>query len=385
MWAALGAIGGALIGSSSQRKTNNKNLEIMRETNAFNAAEAQKARRFNKNEVRSARRFDVKQNREARRWNLKQTLAAEKRARKANILAERRATKRQIQSEKRLDKRTIAAERRSQEYNDPAAQRARLEAAGINPLGNVSAGGMDPSGAGSAGYAASTMAQSQISAAMGATSGVASSPVAQAVAAQMQAYDGWGQALSSVGAAVDAKIAADQEQALRESQIETENARLTELLNRAKLRPIVGGVYGNSQSVGEDVSDPRGPIVSERVPDGALLDIGAVDAVASKNQIEEAPIQVGGGLSILKNDYLELPVVTTPDGEMMGIDEAVMLVPSLSAWAGFHGSKYLTEKYINPLRDVWASSSSRRQQTQRSVNYTPQRTVWNSTGGFPTQ
>ena len=159
-------------------------------------------------------------------------------------------------------------------YADPAAERARLEAAGFNPLGRAdSSSGMNNIGGaianapaampsvGSAGVASFSAPAARAAEAMGmpgaivpSAAGSASSQIARSQMAHMGVFDpavafmqapimqadnSLGEGLADAFASYESQKLQEKEFALRKSQLEIEQARMSELMQRATMRPMV--------------------------------------------------------------------------------------------------------------------------------------------------
>lgn len=298
-WGAL--IGGvaSLVGS---RSTGNANLQSVRETNATNVQMVRETNEANRLEAERKRAWDVQQVNSARRWDYQQGRIAYERNRHGVLDARRwdaaqldRARAYEEQQEARRFERdraeALAAEERGREYarqdreehrayNDPSAVRARLEAAGMNPLSGADGSGDFVASSGSvmptfAAAGTPQYARSAIAEAVAASSGIAQGAYAQYQAPQISPYlrpDPGQQILSGFQSVTDA-IYAEKEYELRKTQLEMEQERLTDLLERTTMRPTVGGLYdGNSgysrrtsynqeqtAQAGNGTDEPQGP------------------------------------------------------------------------------------------------------------------------------
>ena len=200
-------------------------------------------------------------------------------------------------------------------YADPAAERARLEAAGFNPLGRADAsspmnniGGaiasapallpapslQSPSGAQSPSAlaisgmgtpdarvpAGGATAASQI-----ARSQMAKFNVVDPVVPTLQAYiqpspaNHLGDSISDAFAAYEDSKIQEQEFALRKTQLEIEQQRVSELMQRATMRPIVGGVYSPEVGARREAEVQAGGSSVPRAP--RIATSGQVDAPPS--------------------------------------------------------------------------------------------------------
>ena len=186
-------------------------------------------------------------------------------------------------------------------YADPAAERARLEAAGFNPLGRAdSSSGMNNIGGaianapaampsvGSAGVASFSAPAARAAEAMGmpgaivpSAAGSASSQIARSQMAHMGVFDpavafmqapimqadnSLGEGLADAFASYESQKLQEKEFALRKSQLEIEQARMSELMQRATMRPIVGGVFSDQVGDGRAVAAASGAGSSPAVP-----------------------------------------------------------------------------------------------------------------------
>lgn len=245
MWGALlsggAAIVGALINKKSTSSTNKQNARSIAATNAYNKNESAQTRAFNLQQIESQRAYDYEQQERAYFRDLRAVQSAQVYDR-SQVLDQRRYDAAQsIAAEKRG--RAYLAEDR--DYSSPANTRARLEDAGINPLSML-----DPSNAvaGSGAFVSgqASIASSQIARATAAQSGISQASSFSAIAPQFQAST-FGSDIASAGVAVANSIQADQEYALRQTQIQMENQRLNAVLQRSTLQPIVPGPYGPTQ------------------------------------------------------------------------------------------------------------------------------------------
>lgn len=199
-------------------------------------------------------------------------------------------------------------------YADPAAERARLEAAGFNPLGRADgstpmnniggsiasapallpapslqspSGGQSPSAMAISGMgtpdarvpAGGATAASQI-----ARSQMAKFSIVDPVVPTMQAYmqpasNHLGDAISDAFAAYEDSKMREQEYALRKTQLEIEQQRASELMQRATMRPIVGGVYSPDVGAGREAQVQAGGSSVPRAP--RIATSGQVDAPPS--------------------------------------------------------------------------------------------------------
>lgn len=252
----------AAAATANQRQRENARVANARSAQAATLAtkrartDARTTRKFNSLEASKARDFAAQERIAATAANVKNALAAEKRGRE------------------------YAAQDRDEfrSYNDPAAQRARLEAAGMNPLsGSDNSGGYvgnagpmipsstQPGATVAAAAQAAVAAQSSTfdagttaAAAVGfsptaaaysnsqSVGSVGGGPQASGVTAQVAADNSFGEALMSAAGLVMQSRQYEQEQDLRRTQIQLEQDRISELVNRATSRPIVAGVYGPS-------------------------------------------------------------------------------------------------------------------------------------------
>lgn len=305
----------------------------VQEARKYDAAAIQGERKYNLAVAKAADTQDRNRFLQDREWSKQQSDLAESRDR-ANYLADRTyGTEQQLAAEDReqgrfLENREwatdqqLAAEARqrgyaaddladARAYADPAAERARLEAAGFNPLGRgdtssgmnniggaiASAPGYMPAaGAASAGSPGSPMARaiegmgtpgailpssggsasSQIARSQMAKLGVFDPVVAHLTAPIMQADNSLGRGIADAFASFSDQQMQEKEYALRKSQLEIEQQRLSELMQRATMRPIVGGVYDQQVGIGRQAhldaggsSSPSSPVPAGQAPPSA--------------------------------------------------------------------------------------------------------------------
>lgn len=303
----------------------------------FDRAQVHEERRYNLAVSNSADQRDRNRFVADREYSRNQAALAEARDR-ANFL-ENRAFERANFLENRSSERSaflenrayaegqqLAAEGRQREYAaadladarayaDPAAERARLEAAGFNPLGRADSsspmnniGGaiasapallpapslQSPSGAQSPSAmaisgmgtpdarvpAGGATAASQI-----ARSQMAKFNIVDPVVPTMQAYieptppNYLGDAISDAFAAYEDSKIREQEFALRKTQLEIEQQRVSELMQRATMRPIVGGVYSPEVGARREAELQAGASSVPRAP--RIAKSGQVDAPPS--------------------------------------------------------------------------------------------------------
>lgn len=306
-WGAL--IGGvaSLVGS---RSTGNANLQSVRETNATNVQMVRETNEANRLEAERKRAWDVQQVNSARSWDYQQGRIAYERNRHGVLDARRwdaaqldRARAYEEQQEARRFERdraeTMAAEERGRQYaredreehrayNDPSAVRARLEAAGMNPLSGADGSGDFVASSGSvmptfAAAGTPQYARSAIAEAVAASSGIAQGAYAQYQAPQVSPYlrpDPGQQILSGFQSVTDA-IYAEKEYQLRKTQLEMEQERLTDLVERTTMRPTIGGLYdGNSgyrrsRAMAQEQAADAG--IAGEQPQGPARALGQVD------------------------------------------------------------------------------------------------------------
>ena len=223
-WMAAATVASGILGFGSKKSADSTNAQLTREANAQAAQEAKNARGFNKHMVLSGRRFDAGQAREARAWNRTQIVEARKWD-KTQVADQRRFETRQtIAAEKRGERRAARDRDDHREYNDPAAMRARLEAAGLNPMGLVGdqSGGFVSSG-GAFVPSSVSGARSGAASAIGATSATASATPAHVFAQQVSAANPFGDALVDAASAYSQARALEQEQALLQTQLDLDS------------------------------------------------------------------------------------------------------------------------------------------------------------------
>ena len=204
-------------------------------------------------------------------------------------------------------------------YADPAAERARLEAAGFNPLGRADgstpmnniggsiasapallpapslqspSGAQSPSALAISGMgtpdarvpAGGATAASQI-----ARSQMAKFGIVDPVVPTMQAYiqpasaNHLGEAISDAFASYEDSKMREQEFALRKTQLEIEQQRASELMQRATMRPIVGGVYSPDVGVAREAHLQSGGSSLVRAP-----------RIATSGRVVDAPPSAAG-------------------------------------------------------------------------------------------
>ena len=341
MWESLiplaGKIVGGLFGRSSNRSNNAANVSSVRETNEFNREENRRDREYNREQVIDAREFDVEQISGARRWDRSQVIDARRYDAGEIRAAEGRARD-------YLDQ--------DREYNSPLATRERLEAAGFNPLTSG-----DPSnGVSGASSTPVSAASSAIARSSAASSGVVPSSAFQAMAPVFQANNSFGEAIADAGAIYGQQLMEDQEFALRQTQVQMENARLTQIMQRASLRPSVAGPYGGSNGI---VSSPSSSLRSGGSPSGDASGFSRSWAVSGRERSVE-PDSNGPGLITIQNDLTGPMTVPGSQGEPWGIDElataAVFGLPQwlyksvksdLSYWKGRYENR--SQRTISPI------------------------------------
>lgn len=308
----------------------------VREARQYDASAIQGERKYNQAVAKAADSQDRNRFLQDREWSKQQAALAETRDR-TNYLADRTyGTEQQLAAEEReqgrfLENRgwatdqQLAAEGRqrgyaaedladARAYADPAAERARLEAAGFNPLGRgdtssgmnniggaiASAPGYMPAaGAASAGSPGSPAARAiegmgTPGAILPSSGGSASSQIARSQMAKlnvfdpvvahlqapvMQADNSLGRGIADAFESYADQQVQEKEYELRKSQLEIEQQRLSELMQRATMRPIVGGVYSGQVGIGRQAhleaggsSSPSSPVaVGEAPPSAAGL------------------------------------------------------------------------------------------------------------------
>ena len=249
---------------------------------------------------------------------------------RANFL-ENRSSERSAFLENRsyAERQQLAAEGRQREYAaadladarayaDPAAERSRLEAAGFNPLGRADgstpmnniggsiasapallpapslqspSGAQSPSALAISGMgtpdarvpAGGATAASQI-----ARSQMAKFNIVDPVVPTMQAYiqpasNHLGEAISDAFASYEDSKMREQEFALRKTQLEIEQQRASELMQRATMRPIVGGVYSPDVGAAREAQVQSGGSSLVRAP-----------RIATSGRVVDAPPSAAG-------------------------------------------------------------------------------------------
>lgn len=221
-----GSIIGGLLGNSAQKKANAANVQMAQDANQMNWDMWHGSNDINRRYFDDANAFTAEQTQNALNF-------AREEARNAEA------------------------------YNDPSAQRARLEAAGINPLGMVSAGG-GIAASGSAGQSATGSAAGYASPIAGRVDPVNSMSSAVANASQL------------FGEGVTAEMAERSDN----TKLRQANADLVKKLGEKTLRPKVGGVFGGGDipAVGFGNAQISQPSVA------ALLN-GETDELAPENSI----------------------------------------------------------------------------------------------------
>lgn len=271
MFGAIGAAIGGVLNLVGQKKAAKNNRNMARETNEFNAHQAALSRNHSTAEANRARVFDSRQShlsfrrnqieaRAGRQWDAGQVALARRENRKDALAAEARS------------RRYLAADR---DYSSPAAERARLEAAGFNPLARADSSSAVPGG-GAVVPGAVSPAESAIATSVAASSGIGGSVAATGTFAPESAPD-FSFVSDAFAAYGDAQMR-EQEVALRRSQIEMENARLTKLMQIASQKPVVPGIYESAaQGASLRRATASGPSVSAvPVPAGASAATGGV-------------------------------------------------------------------------------------------------------------
>lgn len=273
---ALIGFAGSLFGGRSRAgataAANAANLEQVRLTNRANRKEARKARKFTRRQVREARKYDARQIRLARRYEREENRKTRRYNRRMAERADKRSRRRALRD--RADHRA---------YNDPAAVRARLEAAGLNPLS-----GVDGSGAFIPGGSVITPGDAGPASAVGyATSGIAPTAFAEMIPGQVMPVDQWG----GVEGAFDALANGfykSLEYDLRETQLEMEAQRLQQIVQRATINPVVGGVYGRGNG-GTGYANQSGQAGPTRPPVDLL---GFPDHGAARTSVDVAGTEI---------------------------------------------------------------------------------------------
>lgn len=252
---------------------------------------------------------------------------------RANLLSDRSVERADFLENRQYgEEQQLAAEARQREYAaadladarayaDPASERARLEAAGFNPLGRAdgstpmnniggsiaSAPALLPAPAIQSGGGAQSPSALAISGmgtpevrvpAGGATaasqiarSQMAKFGVVDPVVPTMQAYiaphdNSLGEGIADAFASYEEAKMREQEYALRKTQLEIEQQRASELMQRATMRPIVGGVYSNEVGAGREAHVASGGSSVPRAP--RIASSGAVDSPPSAGGLPAA-------------------------------------------------------------------------------------------------